>query len=213
METKKFSTIPIQVSYEAQVSIPSNPKRVFLLLHGFKQDGEYLFKLLKDSLPDDVAIISPNGPFFVPVEKREGHVMKYAWYFFDQLKKSYFIDYTPATEYIKSILIELDLHRKPITVIGYSQGGYLAPKIAETITAVDTVIGLGCVFRNKMFDVRTSVMIHQINSKTDSVIDFDSAKGEFLKLRERGNLGRFVALDGPSHRLSNEYIFELAQFL
>lgn len=210
---KTFSNLSFRIPYEAEVYLPASPKRVYVLLHGFKQTGQFIFDQVRSILPDDVAIIAPNGPFFIPVEKDDGYHMRYAWYFFDPIRKTYFIDYGPAAEYVKSMLIEMDLIRKPMTLIGYSQGGYLAPKVSEIIPAVDTVIGLACVFRNQFFQPRSSVMIHQINSKTDSIIEFDRAKDEFNELRNRGNLGRFVELDGPSHRLSNDYLLELSQFI
>ena len=107
----------------------------------------------------------------------------------------------------------MDLIAKPVSIIGYSQGGYLAPKVAEIIATVDTVIGLACAFKNETFENRNSVMFHQINSNADSVIDFTAAKEDFSQLGTRGNLGRFVELDGLSHRLSQDYLLELAQLI
>lgn len=210
---KTFSNISFRIPYDTEVRIPVSPKRVYLLLHGFKQTGSFIFDSLKSQLPEDCAVIAPNGPFHIPVEKDDGYHMRFAWYFFDPIRKSYFVDYKPAAEFIKSILIEMNLVKTPVTVIGYSQGGYLAPKVAELIPSVDTVIGLACAFRNQHFDVRKSVMIHQINSNSDPIIDFDGAKDEFQKLRERGNLGRFVELDGVGHRLTNDYLLELSQLI
>ena len=210
---KLFSTLNFQISYQAEVKIPVSPKRVYILLHGYKQSGEYIFKQLKDQVGDDCAIIAPNGPFFIPIEKKGEYQMRYGWYFFDPIKKTYFIDFNPAADFVKSMLIEMDLIKKPMTIIGYSQGGYLAPKLAEIIPSVDTVIGLACVFRNHLFGIRPSTMIHQINSNCDPIIDFKGAKDEFSKLRQRGNLGRFVELNGVGHKLDQIYISELAKLL
>lgn len=210
---KQFFNLSLNIPYEVEISIPSSVRKVFLLLHGFKQDGKQLFDQISAILPDDVAIIAPNGPFFIPVQNKNNFEMKYAWYFFDPLKKSYYINYDPAAEFIKSILIELDLFKMPITIIGYSQGGYLAPKIAEIVPSVESVIGLACVFRNHMFDFRSSVFYHQIQSKSDTIIDFEGAKEEFLVLKNKGNIGRFIELDGLGHRLSNEYLFELSELI
>lgn len=210
---KIFTDIPFRVEHEAQVSLPSNPKRVYLLLHGFQQNGSFMFDQLRSVLPQDSAIIAPDGPLSTPIKRNEGYDLKYAWYFFDALNKKYLIDYMPAAEFLKSILLELNLLKKPITVIGYSQGGYLAPKIAEVIPSVDTVIGIACTFRNEKFAYRNSVMIHQINSNSDTIIDFEGAKEEFLTLRERGNLGRFIELEDVGHRLTNDYLLELSQLI
>jgi predicted esterase len=206
---KEFTNLSLRLSHEAQVHIPVNPKRVYLLMHGYQLDGKFIFDKLIDSLPKDSAIIAPNGPFMVPVKKRDEFSAKFAWYFFDPKKQSYYINFEPAANFLKSMLIEMDLFRKPITVIGYSQGGYLAPKIAEIIPAVDTVIGLACCFRNNRFEFRQNVILNQINSMHDLVVDYEGAKAEFTTLRERGNLGQFITLENVGHRLDENYIKEL----
>jgi len=107
------------------------------------------------------------------------------------------------------MLIEMNLVRKPTTVIGYSQGGYLAPKVAEVIPAVDTVVGMACAFRNTKFEFRQNVILHQINAINDLVVDYENAKEEFQTLRERGNVGQFISLTESGHKLDEHYLDEL----
>lgn len=210
---KEFTNISLRVPHSAEVYIPPSPKRVFILLHGYKLDGKFMFDKLQARLPQDCAVIAPNGPFMLPVSKKGEFFAKYAWYFFDPNKKTYYINYEPAANYIKSMLIEMDLIRKPITVIGYSQGGYLAPKISEIIPSVDTVIGLACSYRNEMFEFKQHVIMNQINSKDDLIIDYKGAKEEFNSLRERGNIGQFVTLSDVGHKLDDNYISELINLI
>lgn len=210
---KVFADLALRAPYEAEILIPNSPKRVYVLLHGFKQTGRFIFEKIRPLLPDDVAIIAPNGPFFIPVEKNHGYSMRYSWYFFDSIQKKYLVDYGPAADYIKSILDQMNLIKERITIIGYSQGGYLAPKIAETIPSVDVVIGLACVFRNQYFNIRSSTTFHQINSSTDAIIDIAQANSEFNELGRRGNLGHFIELNGPDHLLGRDYLAELAHLL
>lgn len=210
---RSFSNLNLRLPHEAEVYLPANPKKVYLLLHGYMQDGSYLYKHLIDRLPKDCAVIAPNGPFIVPYKKKDSFEAKFAWYFFDPAKKTYYINFEPAAEFIKSLFIELDLHRKPITLVGYSQGGYLAPKVAELIPAIDTVIGLACCFRNSRFDFKGNAIMHQIHSKSDLVVDYKNAKDEFEELRSRGNLGRFVSLEDEGHKLNSIYIDELLKMI
>jgi predicted esterase len=209
---KEFTNLSLRIPHCVEVYVPKNPKRVYLLLHGYQLDGKFVYDKLIDSFPDDCAVIAPNGPFMVPLKKRDEFHAKFAWYFFDPKKQSYYINFDPAANFIKSLLIEMDLFRKPITVIGYSQGGYLAPKISEIVPSVDTVIGLACCFRNDRFEFRQNVILNQINSRHDLVIDYEGAKKEFLILRERGNVGQFVTLEDIGHRLDENYIKEMQQF-
>lgn len=206
---KQFTNLNLRIPHEAEVYLPKNPKRVFLLLHGYLLDGKYVYDRIRDILPDDCAVIAPNGPFLVPVKKKEEFQAKHAWYFFDPNKQTYYINYDPAANFLKSMLIDMNLIRKPITVIGYSQGGYLAPKIAEIIPSVDTVIGLACTFRNSRFQFRQNVIYHQIHSERDLVVELEGSKEEFQTLRDRGNVGQFVTLTEAGHRLTEEYISEL----
>lgn len=210
---KEFTNLSLRLPHSAEVHIPSNPKRVYLLLHGYQQEGDFIFKKLRKSLPEDSVIIAPNGPFMVPVKKRDQFSAKFAWYFFDPKQKSYYINYEPAANFLKSILIEMDLIRKPLTIIGYSQGGYLAPKVAEIIPSTDTVIGLACCYRGKRFDFRQNILYHQINSKHDLVVEYLGAREEFLNLREKGNLGQFITLENSGHRLDDVYVQELEKII
>jgi hypothetical protein len=103
----------------------------------------------------------------------------------------------------------MNLIRKPVTIIGYSQGGYLAPKLAEIIPSVDTVIGMACAFRTNKFKFRQNVIMNQINSRDDLIIDYMGAKEEFSDLRLKGNVGQFITLADTGHRLDESYINEL----
>lgn len=208
-----FTNIPIRTSHDVEVYKPLNPKRVFVLLHGYLLNGEFIFKKLRDILPLDCAIIAPNGPFIVPIKKKEKFKPGYAWYFYDSNQKNFYIDYNPGAEFVSSLLIEMGLDKKPITLIGYSQGGYLAPRIADIIHNVDTVIGLACIFRNQRFSYRSNVIYHQIHSKADLVVDFDEAKEEFMSLREKGNIGQFISLEDNGHRLDSDYIETLKDLI
>lgn len=210
---KEFSSISLRIPHQAQIRLPINSKRVYVLLHGYQLDGEYIYNKLEDIIPHQGAIISPNGPFMVPYKRKEEYFARYAWYFFDPNKKSYYINFEPAAEYIKSILIEMNLVKKPITIIGYSQGGYLAPKVAEMIPSVDTVIGMACTFRNERFKFKSDCLYHQINSEDDLIVDYSGSKEEFETLRERGNVGRFITLKDEGHKLSSSYLQELKMLL
>ncbi len=210
---KEFTNLNLRVPHQAEVYVPMNPKRVFILLHGYLLDGKFIYDQLIDILPDDCAVIAPNGPFIVPIKKKDKFSAKYAWYFFDPNEKTYYINYDPAADFIKSMLIEMNLIRKPITVIGYSQGGYLAPKIAEIVPAVDTVIGLACAFRSSRFKQRQNVIYNQINSQDDLIVDYDGAKLEFQSLRDHGNVGQFISLSETGHRLDHLYLDELKSLI
>ena len=207
----------LKVSIELEHSIltqkKSTPKRIYLLLHGYLLDAKYILETLLETLPEDSLIIAPNGPFLVPVKKKEVYKSKYAWYFFDPRVNNFYVDFEPAAVYLKKILENYNTEKLPVTVIGYSQGGYLAPKLANLVPEVDTIIGLACAFRSKRFEYMPSVVYHQINSASDLIVDLEGAKEEFLKLTKSGNTGQFLELKGSGHRIDNNYLEKLKELL
>lgn len=210
---KENLTISIETDHEVYTLKKSTPKRVFLLLHGYLLNGEYILKTLKDSLPDNSLIIAPNGPFLVPVKKNEGYKAKYAWYFFDPAQKNFYVDFEPGGKYLKNILERYNTSNLPVTVIGYSQGGYLAPRVANHIKEIDTIIGLACVFRNNRFEFNEQVSYSQINAKNDLIVDINGAKEEFSKLSEQKNKGQFIELENSAHRLDDDYFIALKSLI
>ena len=158
------------------------------------------------------------GHLWFLLQKKNEFIPTYAWYFFDPFKKEYYVNLGPSADYIQSIMTRLyeknpAYQELPITVIGYSQGGYLAPKIAEIIPNVDQVIGLACVFRNNQFSFNQKTQYHQIHSDSDLVVNQDGALDEFKVLKERGNIGRFIEIKGTSHRLNDDYLEALKSVL
>ena len=171
-------------------------------------DGKFMYNTLKAYLPEDSLIISPNGPFLIPHKKEQSFVARYSWYFFDSEKKHFYINFEPAAQMLSSMLDTI-APNIPVTVIGYSQGGYLAPKVAELYASVDKVIGIACTFRNNKFRER-DIEYHQIHSKQDIVVEYKGSKDEFIKLR---NPGKYIEIDDIGHKLGPAYFEALKNLI
>lgn len=182
-----------------------SPKRIYLLLHGYLLDGSYILNEFKSLFNKDCLVIAPNGPFLVPVKKGERYSAKYAWYFFDPHTKNYYINYDPAAKYLRDIIQKFNTHKLPVTVIGYSQGGYLAPRVANFCKEVDQVISLASVYRPNRFEIMPGVSYSQINSKADLVVSYSQAleQGEIMK--ERGANYTISLIENSGHRIDDEY--------
>jgi predicted esterase len=205
--------IPLAHNHHIFTLVKGEPKRIYLLLHGYLLDGEFMLNALKDTIPDDSMIIAPNGPFPVPVKKKDRYIPKYAWYFFDSASKTYYIDFNPASHFLEEVLNKYNNQKLPVTVIGYSQGGYLSPKIPEVIYEVDTVIGLACCFRNERFSIKSDVTYHQIHGSNDLIVDAKGSTEEFEQLKKRGNKGEFILLDSTAHRIDEVMLTTLQKYL
>lgn len=209
---KLTNTISVETEHHLHSNNLETFEHVYLLLHGYLLDGEYMFNKIGKHLPKDSLIIAPNGPFTVPFKKGEEYLPKYAWYFYDPNKKTFYINYEPAAEYVKKVLKLYNPDSKPVTVIGYSQGGYLSPKVAEVVDEVKEVIGLACVFRTNKF-TQKDIPYHQVHGNIDIAVEFSNALEEYAKMKEKGNIGKFIELDEVGHKINDEFISALKDLI
>ena len=207
--------ISINLKYDHEINIQKGqkPKRCYVLLHGYLLDGEYIFNKLKPLLGEDDLIIAPNGPFLIPVKKKEVHIPKYSWYFFDPAINTYYINFEPAARYVSDIINNYNNKNLPITVIGYSQGGYLSPKIAQYCNNVKKVVGLACIFRNKKFELNPDTTYHQIHGEADIVVEYKESIIEWNELTQRGNSGEYIRLKNSGHRIDDNFLTSLKELL
>ena len=182
-----------------------NPKKVILLLHGYGERGQKIYKRLIDYLPKDVLIISPNGPFPLPVKTEEGFKLSFAWYFYDNIKEQFFIDYDLPSELLMNFYIQLNLPNLPLTIIGYSQGGYLAPFVGEKISQTSHVIGINCRFRYDKLKESLDFKLDGIHGKNDKTVDPLAALKSFEILKNRGVNGKFYFIENEGHHLNEPF--------
>lgn len=166
-------------------------ERVLLCLHGYQLDGRFMFKRFEPLVNSKTKVISPNAPFLVPLKKEGGWEPRYSWYFFDSSRKSFYINYDPAAKWLADLMALKNPNKRPVTIIGYSQGGYLAPKAAELVPECDRVIGINSIFRSEKFEHREAIEYLQLNGTEDKIVSCKDAKTEFDSLIKKGARGKF----------------------
>jgi predicted esterase len=179
--------------------MPEEPDRLILLLHGFQQEGAVIANLLGDALPKQAAVIAPDGHFPIPVRTREGYRMGFTWYFFDPVTQQYFKDMSAALGYLDKLWGALELPDLPLTIIGYSQGAYLAPHAGLRLPRVNHVIGINGRFRSEVLTEALPFRIDAINGMKDPSVDPERARGCFQDLKDRGCRGAFHAIENGGH--------------
>ena len=122
------------------------PDQIILLLHGYSESGGGIFKKLEPLLPEKALVIAPNGPFPIPQRTPEGYRMGYSWYFYNPATDEYVFDMDTGIRFLRGLLEQLKLPNLPVRLIGFSQGGYLAPFVARALPQAKQVIGIGCEF-------------------------------------------------------------------
>lgn len=179
---------------------------LYLLLHGFNESGEKVYKRVAPLLPEEALILSPNGNFPLPVKKaNEGYTVNFGWYFYDNTSNTYFIDYDLPSEILINLIKELGLEKKKLYIIGYSQGGYLSPFVALKHGKVEKVIGMACVFRHKMFDSSPDFPMVAIHGKEDLMVSFEGQKTSVEEMRAKNIDIEFVELKDSGHRLDDAF--------
>jgi len=192
--------------------ILSNPKgeKLLILLHGYQQAAQIIYEKLKLALPKDFVVLVPNGLY--PIRQlKEGHYdVKFAWYLYDDLKDEYLIDPVPAATALKSLIENLGFKEKPKHIVGYSQGGYFAPFLAERLENVERVIGISSVFLKDEIS-KPYYRLDGLHGKDDSVVNSEVARLAHEELIKNGASGKFEVLEGEGHKITPPLVSALAR--
>lgn len=202
---------------------------VILLLHGYGESSEYFFEKLKSTLQlaydsnnwgdpqvgraTSSIIVVPNGPFFVPIQTAKGHRKGYSWYFYDSKTDEYIVDMTAAVNYIDEILKLENLKEKSLKIIGYSQGGYLAPFIGLAQKQTREVIGMSCKFLVDEFESTPTFRMTAIHGSRDEVVEFKGAEESIDKLKSKDVHAELLKVADGGHRLESQHLKVLQRTL
>lgn len=183
-----------------------NPKEIFLLLHGLGERGKRIFRKLSPILPSESIVMAPNGPF--PLErKKEGRIdYGHSWYFYDKNDGRYFINQDLAKFWLRDLILLVNPNKLPVTIIGFSQGGYLAPLVGHEIKETKLVVGLACEFRTTLIHERPLFNMIAIHGESDEIVTLKSALREKDLLQEKGISFDLFPVKNTAHEISSEML-------
>lgn len=181
----------------------ASPKRVILLLHGLGERGKRIFRKLLPFLPDDALVIAPNAPFPIPRLRPGALGYGHSWYFYDKSEQKYFINQDLAKFWLRDLLKIENPSGLPVTIIGFSQGGYLAPLAGLEIKETELVIGIACEFRTTLIKHKLPFGAMAIHGKQDEVIRIGPAQAEIHELKNLGVEVEFQTVDA-GHEITQE---------
>jgi predicted esterase len=192
---------------------PPAAKSITLLLHGYNERGLRIYRKLKRFLPKDTHIIAPNAPFPLPRVKPDRLDFGFAWYFYDRFSQSYHVDQNLVLELLKNLLKVANPLNLPVTIIGFSQGGYLAPLVAYNESNTKHVIGIGCEFRTRFFTSPPTFTLDAIHGSADPLVSCEHAKVEIDLLKDQGiNVGWHM-MEDLKHEISNDVALTISKLL
>ena len=201
---------------------PSNASRRYLLLHGYAERGEKMFNRVASIIPPEGEIIAPDGPFPLPgrfplnpqTQRGEQQFIKsFAWYFYDRATGRFFIDYTVPARLLGNLMKCLE--DLPLTIVGYSQGGYLSLFAAGEIPGCDHIIGINGSWRDDKLPsaLPLNLRIDSINGAGDDIVDPRKAQEAHRRLLQRGAGGTFYKIPSAGHRWDNTLSAKLQEII
>jgi len=193
--------------------IQNEKNELFILLHGYEQNKDYMLKKVAPWLPQHAHVLIPNAPFPLPKRENDHFTLNFAWYFFDTLKQQYFYAHKQAANYLKQVIQQLKLLHLPATIIGFSQGGYLAPFLGLEIKSCQRIISLNAELREFLLPERLAFNLDCVCGKDDTIVNPYMAKSAHDKLIQRGNHGTFYLVDGAGHGLGANMQAALAKII
>ena len=199
-----------QVEYDLITS--KTAKRTYILLHGFYENASIIREKILHLLPEDSNILIPNACFPVAKRRPEGWKLYFSWYFYNEKTNEFYIEYDFPAGVLEKLIDQLKLNSLPITIIGYSQGGYLSPFLAERLSSCDQVIGLGCSYKYDLLKEVDHYKIDAIHGKIDDKVDPINAENCFNKLSTK-HKGTFHMLENTGHELDQSFIKKLQELL
>lgn len=161
-----------------------------------------MYRKLLPYLPGDAIIIAPNGPFPLPRVKEHKIDYGYAWYFYDKFERKYLINQDLPKSWIKEIVELNNPLNLPVTIIGFSQGGYLAPMVGKVIKNTRLVIGIGCEFRHHLVDAPLDFVMEAIHGKNDETIPATDALNEIALLKNKNIKSGWHLIDETGHEIT-----------
>lgn len=203
--------IQTTIPFDPHMRKPADPKGLVLLLHGYDQVGKYMQAKLDKYIPQDWAYISPNalfpiphwdGQFPAPGWREQNLRLGYTWYFYQSKTKEYFIDMQPALEFLETGVRKLGFNDLPKIVVGFSQGGYVAPFIAQKLKHVRQVVCISSEFIPERLPDKLPFRLDGIFGDSDSIADIEAAKETHAKCLSKGISGEFHTVAGASHDIS-----------
>lgn len=195
-------------------------EEIFLLLHGYSEDGTKIFRRLGRHLVEKfenenkkVAILAPNGLYPMPrafplsqeIKSTQDLLQGFAWYFYHAGSNTFIIDYKVPSQTLGAWLGQINPNNLPVTIVGYSQGGYLAPFVAMDYSHhgnLKKVLGINCSFREDLMKETPNFPMELVQGKQDEIIDTQLAHERFQKLKGRGLQGDYHWVETADHKLT-----------
>lgn len=208
--------VPVARSSRVLVRTPEShdgPMPVTLALHGMGQTADQMEALLKPAIAQGGRIwVIPDG--FLPVEKHREQEIGFSWYLFagDQglLKKSMLESCNLLQSVLDKALEDLPVNSSRISVLGFSQGGYLGSVLGARNPARINAVGCaGGRLKHEFFPKvpeRSRPAFMQLHGADDQSVSASLAERAMQMTSELGYRSSMRTFPGVAHVLTKTMI-------
>lgn len=179
-------------------------KPVLIFLHGYTDNGPSLLRRCFSESDDRFEVLAPNGLFPTPLKAGNGWKEAYSWYFIDFDTNTVIVPADIAVKAIQELIEKLDLVDRDKIVVGFSQGGFLVPKLLPVLKNVKKVIGIGCGYRVGEYPDSPHFTVDAIHGDADAIVPYQRAFDSYKTLLEKKISGNFVSIKGLAHTMNDE---------
>tara|TARA_R110002072_G_scaffold64203_3_gene159521 strand:- start:131259 stop:131915 length:657 start_codon:yes stop_codon:yes gene_type:complete len=213
---------PLNLELHYKEAAEDSSEKLYVFLHGYSQDMTFLYNYFnKDCKKKNKHAIFIQAPFplvgrfpldTTPDKKKLFN--GYAWYFYDAQSDEYIIPVTTPASWIKNFLHNKFPHKKDITLVGYSQGGYLSPFIAQEVEAVKHIIGINCSFRYDLLSTFSCPRVDQLQGVADVIVTPELAQQRYHDFQKKYSFsGSFQMVENETHKLTTSLKNIILEFL
>ncbi len=201
-EEKRYELKALAV-FDGVDRTPERPDQVILLLHGLQERGLRIYRKLIRYLPDHALILAPNAPYPLPREKEGRTEYGFCWYFYDRQTKSYYLNQKLAVDWLKELLASKNISHLPLTIIGFSQGGYLAPILGHELPQTKLVLGLSCEFRENLVSPEIKFPLIGLHGEKDFVVNVEHSRKDAEILKAKNLPVTWETIPDTAHEISD----------
>jgi predicted esterase len=207
MKITKFSfppTLEHEYLYE-----DNNSDKLLVCLHGLGQNYKYMYRSMKYLNGFD--LLCPNAPIALPPTYQTKLGVGFSWYDYDIKKDEYIIGMSNAINYLKEVVHSLNKTYSNIQIIGFSQGAYLAPFVANELKNITQLVLIAGRIKDEDLIEKYPYKIIQLHGKTDKYVDYENSYKSFEQYRLK-NEAEFITLN-MNHEINAGVVLEIEKHI
>jgi predicted esterase len=178
---------------------------VVICLHGYQDHALSMIRRLGWHEGEDLPfqVLAVNAPFPVPIWNADGFKEAYSWYFRDTERSLFIVTPETTSSRLAQLVEDVGLKDTPKVIVGFSQGGFLAPYLGQRIKMLKGIIGLGSGYLEENYRELSPTRIYALHGDRDERITAAQAQPGFQHLLERGFTGEFEVVPGVEHKVDS----------